>query len=350
VSALADLTWDGAGLLTGAVPASAAVVVATVRDGRPEVSCAGRTEFDGGVPVDGDTVFEIGSLTKTFTALLFAELAHRGTVHQHEPIDAFLPAQCRPRGPGGEPITLLHLATHTSGLPRLPPGLVRRALPVWLSNPYAHFSDADLLHGLARTKVRVRPGHRVRYSNFGVALLGRLLAERSGRGYPELLADDVCAPLGLTATGCAPPPDALTAVGHRRGIPMPPWEIPGMPAAGAVRSTGNDLARYLAAHLAAAEEPLAVRPPLTQALRDVARPRLIVPRSGDRLGLVWNLRDSSAGSVAFHSGATRGFTAFIGFAPRAGVALAALTNSGPELNGRFLQGAYGLLKAMAKRA
>ncbi len=339
---------DGVTALARTLPPSAAVVLATVRDGRADVRCRGRTAFDGGTPVTAATPFEIGSLSKTFTALLLAELARVGTVHHEEPIDAFLPRVYRPRVAGGRPITLLHLATHTSGLPGLPPGLVRRALPTWFTNPYAAFSGADLLRALGRTRVHGRPGSRVRYSNFGVALLGRLLADRAASRYPELLAEVVCRPLGLTATGCATPPGAPRAVGHLHGRALPDWRIPGMPAAGALRSTGADLTRYLAAHLAAAADPEDGAPPLAAALRDAARPRLVRPRSGDRLALVWNVRETAAGTLVFHSGATRGFTAFIGFAPRSGTGLATLTNTGPRLDARFVETSYALLKAMAR--
>ncbi|AEW92632.1 beta-lactamase [Streptantibioticus cattleyicolor NRRL 8057 = DSM 46488] len=339
-----DPVAGGLVALSATVPPEAAVVLATVRAGATRVDCKGRTGYGGGAPVDAETPFEIGSLTKTFTALLLAELAQRGVVHPHEPVDAFLPPGCRPRVAGGAPITLLHLATHTSGLPGLPPGLVREALPVWFSNPYARFEDADLLRAAGRTRVREVPGSRVRYSNFGVALLGRLLSGRVGTRYAELVAGQVCVPLGLTGTGCAAAPRG--AVGHRYGRALPPWRMPGLPGAGALRSTGRDLARYLAAHLSAAGGA-GPRGPLAGALRDVARPRLVRGPGGDRLALVWNVRETRAGTLCFHSGATRGFTAFIGFAPERGVAVAALTNTAPRYDGGFVQCAYGLLGSLA---
>ncbi|MEU8133449.1 serine hydrolase domain-containing protein [Streptodolium elevatio] len=346
----ADILAD----LVQASPGATAVTLAAIHDGRSEVLCHGR-EFAGGAPATPATAYEVGSVTKTFTALLLADSVARGEVRLSDPVDAYLPAGCRPRVAAGGPMTLLHLATHTSGLPRLPPGLAVRALPNWSDNPYAAFSDDQFRAALPRTRVTNRPGSRVRYSNYGVALLGRLLAGAAGRTYPELLAERVCRPLGLTATGCAPDPVAQ-AVGHRRGRPLPPWRIPGLPAAGALRSTGDDMLRYLAAHLTPTSTPQAGAlstgalptgaPPMADALREVRKPRLSRARSGDELCLVWNSRQVGGQSVVFHAGATRGFVAFLGFAPQSGTALAAMTNTGPTLTGAFVQTAYSALRGL----
>ncbi|MFD8597904.1 serine hydrolase domain-containing protein [Kitasatospora sp. NPDC059646] len=314
--------------LVATVPPGSAVALAVARPGGGEVLCHGRTAGSSGEPVTPDTGFEVGSVSKTFTALLLAELAARGEVGHRDTVTV-----------SGVPLSLLHLATHTSGLPRVPPGLRRSALPAWFSNPYAAYSAEELDRALERTRLRFPPGSGVRYSNFGVGLLGRVLAERSGRTYPELLAERVAGPLGLTGTGCEPG----AAVGHFRGRPLPPWRIPALPGAGAVRSSGRDLLRYLSLHLDPAGAPT---PGLAEALRDVQRPRLVKPRSTDRLCLVWNLRPLPDGDVLFHSGGTRGFTAFVGFCPRRGTALAALTNSGPRLSSRFIQTGYRVFRGL----
>lgn len=332
---------DPADPLTAALarlaPQAGAVTVAVVRGGRQTVHCHGRSAPDGPA-VTPRTVFELGSVTKTFTALLLAELVAAGAVRYDDPLDAHLPPGRRPTVRRGGPITLLHLATHTSGLPRLPPGLLAGAVPHWYTNPYAAFQDDQLVAALARTTVRHPPGSRLRYSNYGVALLGRVLAGVAGTDYPTLLADRISRPLGLHATTCesAPP---HRAVGLRHGRPLPPWRIPALPGAGALRSDGEDVLRYLRALLAPEGLPLAT------ALADVLRPRLRMP-TGDELCLVWNLRRLPQGDLLFHTGATRGFTAFLGLCPQRGTALAALANCGPALDGRFVQGAYTALKAL----
>jgi len=288
-------------------------------------------------PVEESTRFETGSLTKTFTALLLAELTARGEAGYGDRVDRYLPFRLP-----GPPLTLLHLATHTSGLPRLPPGLLARALRSgWLSNPYAGFSEDDLLASLRRTRLRHRPGTRVLYSNFGGGLLGHVLARAAGGtggDYPALLAERVTGPLGLADTDC----DAgrPQATGHWHGRPRPALLMPGLVAAGAVRSSARDLLRVLAALL---DPETAPDPVLRTALAEVQRPRLSVPRTGSRLCLVWNLRPRPGGALLHHSGGTRGFTAFAGFLPGSGTGLAALTNTAPTPLAPFIQSAYGAL-------
>ncbi|MGX7826278.1 serine hydrolase domain-containing protein [Actinokineospora sp. 24-640] len=300
------------------------VAVAACRGGQQAVLVSGTA--GGGDPVRPDTRFELGSLTKTFTALLLAEMVARGEVGHDDPIDRYLPAGTAPR----RPITLAHLVTHRSGLPRLPPGLVRTALPAFFSNPYQAFGPDDVLKALRRTKVRSTPGARVRYSNFGVGLLGLLLARAADRPYEELLAERVLRPLALPDTGCASAPQAT---GHFHGTPRPPWRIPGLPGAGALRSTAPDMLAYLKALLAPHSTALPT------ALTDV------VDRPGGPL--IWNLRSRPDHDLLFHSGGTRGFTSFAGFSPQTGTALVALTNAGPTPRSRFIQRSYEALHRLA---
>ncbi|MFG3225602.1 serine hydrolase domain-containing protein [Kitasatospora sp. NPDC048194] len=326
-----------------AEPYATAVTVALARGAREEVRCHGRTGRGAHAGAcTPETVFELGSVSKTFTALLLADLTVRGELAPEDPLESRLPPDWPPPATrSSEPIRLLHLATHTSGLPRLPPGLLAAALPRWRSNPYATFDAARLRASLAGTTVRSRPGSRYRYSNYGVALLGHVLAARSGLPYEALLAERVCAPLGLRATSCAPDAPGQ-AVGHLRGRELPPWHAPGLPGAAAVRASGADALRYLRAHVDGAGGELGA------ALHEVQRPRLRLPRSGDEVCLVWNHRGSGGRDLYFHAGATRGFTALVGFCPQSATAVAVLANTGTTLGARFVQAGYEVLRAAAR--
>ncbi|MFE2937899.1 serine hydrolase domain-containing protein [Streptomyces sp. NPDC059255] len=340
-----------AAALAASARGACAVVVALRRGDERAVVPYGATAFGGGEPVTTDTRFEIGSLTKCFTALLLAEQAARGEVAHGDPLGRFLPPEVLPRQRGG-PITLLHLATHTAGLPRLPPGLLAGAASRWFANPYAAFTTGDLLRSLARTRPHARPGDRVRYSNFGVGLLGHLLtrAAPGGPEYGDLLAERVLGPLGLRRTGCAP--GLAQATGHWHGRPRPSWLIPGLPGAGALRSSAPDLLTLLDALAdgASGGSPGAadgsLHPaggPLGAALADAVRPRLALRGGTRRLALVWNIRVRPDGAVYHHSGGTRGFTAFAGFVPERRTAVVALANSTPAADQAFLQCAYTTL-------
>ncbi|UCM86671.1 serine hydrolase domain-containing protein [Streptomyces marincola] len=330
--------------LAAAAPGASAVAVGAHRGGRRLLAATGTTEHGGGRAAGEHTPFEIGSVTKTFTALLLADLAAAGVVAYDDPVERHLPPGTAPRPRGGGRVTLLHLATHTSGLRRLPPGLLRSAAPRWYSNPYERFGPGDLLAATPRARPFARPGERVRYSNFGVALLGLALAGAAGTDYESLLAERVLRPLGLADTGPGDAPGRATGYWHRRA--RPDWRIPGLAAAGALRSTADDLLRYLEAHLA----PGAAAPhdgALRTALTEVTRARLADPPGGDRICLVWNARLRPGHELYFHSGGTRGCTVFTGFSPQRGVAFTALANTSPGVRGAFVQRAYLTLRALA---
>ncbi|WP_051825359.1 serine hydrolase domain-containing protein [Kitasatospora aureofaciens] len=339
---MSELATAVAATLRAAEPYATAVTVAVARGDREQVRCHGRLGLAPvAPPCTPETVFELGSVTKTFTALLLAQMAARGELALDDRLEHHLPPDWRPaKVRSADPVRLLHLATHTSGLPRLPPGLLASAAPAWFTNPYATYGEDQLRRGLARTTVRGRPGSRYGYSNYGVGLLGRLLAESGGLPYEELLAERVCGPLGLRSTTCAPDAPGL-AVGYRRGRPVPPWRIPGLPGAGAVRSSGADLLRYLRAHAVGTGGELGA------ALRNVQRLRLRLPHSTDRLGLVWMHRRSGGRDLYFHSGGTRGFTSFAGFSPEGPTAVAVLANTAPAPDGRLVRAGYEVLRAAA---
>ncbi|MGM1059016.1 serine hydrolase domain-containing protein [Saccharothrix sp. Mg75] len=321
--------------LLSAAPGATGAAVAALHGDRRTLLVAGHTARDRTQPITPDTRFEIGSVTKTFTALLLAEMVRRGEVRYDDPVDDHLPPGWRLRRPA--PVTLEHLATHTSGLPLVPLTTMPRVLRTWFANPYRDLGPAQIRTGLARARLRSAPGSRFHYSNLGVGLLGWSLAEAADLPFERLLTDRVLHPLGLTGTGSTPTPQA---VGHRRGRPLPPWHIPGLPAAGALRSTPRDMLDYLAAHLTPRATPLA------SALADVTRRRIPLADNG-HLCLAWFQRTKPDHDLLFHSGGTCGFTAFTGFSPQTGTALVSLTNAGATLRGTFIQRSYDTLRTLA---
>jgi serine-type D-Ala-D-Ala carboxypeptidase/endopeptidase len=296
-----------------AVPSMA---YAVVRDGDATVG-----GFGGAEP---RTIFEIGSLTKVFTALLLADMAERGQVRLSDPAARYLP------GAAG-PVTLADLATHTSGLPRLPPGLAWSAL-TRRRDPYAGYSEARLVRAARRSlRASSRP-NAYAYSNYGYGLLGYLLGQAAGSSYQALVAERICGPLGLADTTFDVPRadhDRL-ARGHARGRAVPGWHMGALAAAGGLHSTAADLATLLRACLAApAGTPLAVTPlavtPLDGALRATMRPRAGIPAG--QIGLAWHLTVRGDRELIWHNGMTGGYSAMLAFDPVRGVGVAALANA-----------------------
>ncbi len=260
---------------------------------------------------DADARCEIGSVTKVFTSLLLAELARTRVVRLDDTVGDHVPDGTRlARGVPG--ITFEHLACHRSGLPRLPPGVMTRSLSrTALADPYADIDEDRLLAALARTRVRGTPGQApVRYSNFGVGLLGMLLGRATGVGYEQALMTHVITPLGLDSTSFE---DTPLHQGHHRGKPVGPWHLAAMAGAGGLRAPANDLLTFL-------ETVRDGGGPLEDAIQETLRPRSERGRLG--VGLGWFLLGD--GDVLMHDGGTLGARSEVRLERHSGTAVVVL--------------------------
>lgn len=272
---------------------------------------------DATAPTD-DTIYEIGSLTKVFTALLLADAVVRGEVTLDTPLARLLPADVVIPGGAGDRITLQMLATHASGLPRIPPELS----PDDYTNPYASYTDADLWTTLRKLKLDFEPGTRASYSNLAAGLLGTLLARRAGCTYEELLRARILDPLGMKQTSVR-----LDAAQRARlappftgdGKPWSAWDFAALAGAGGIRSTLADLMRFAAAVLHSDRTPLAPAIALAWAPQPIVAP---VSAGGQALG--WMIAGDRA--TRWHNGMTGGYHAAMFVNREAGVAVIWLAN------------------------
>jgi CubicO group peptidase (beta-lactamase class C family) len=276
------------------------------------------------------TIFQIGSVTKVFTALLLADMAERGQVRLSDPATRYLPAGERrsqpaasavPAAHASEQVTLAALATHTSGLPRLPRSLRWYALAS-PRDPYARYPAWQFRRD-ARRALRAAKGGGYAYSNFGYGLLGYLLGQAATEPYEALVAERICGPLGLADTAFEVPVAARMAQGHQRGRPVPPWRMGPLAAAGGLYSTAEDLARLLRACLTAGTRPPGI--PLAATIRVTLAPRMKIP--GGEIGLAWHHAHSGNRTITWHNGMTGGFSSMIAFDPARRLGVAALANS-----------------------
>jgi CubicO group peptidase (beta-lactamase class C family) len=283
-----------------------AVAAAATRAGTAAYLSRGVRDARQDGEVDERTVFEIGSITKVFTALLLADQVVAGAVELDQPLQELLPDVRIPVH--GRPITLVDLATHSSGLPRLPSGLIRQAMRN-RSDPYAYFTVYDVHAALERVKLKREPGEKWRYSNFGAAVLGHALAQRVGSTYQELLLERVTGPLGLGDTVINLRPDQVQRAAHghtRLRRPTNDWSMPAMPGMGALHSTAADLARFLDAQLDPGSTPLA------EAIRLTHEPR--AGREPMQIALGWLVATMPRGgpTIHWHNGGTGGARSFAG--------------------------------------
>lgn len=214
------------------------IVLATYRVGhQPRIYTSGTTGR-AGLPLDGNTLFEIGSITKTFTATLLAREVLAGRLTLETPVARLLDGFTVPSRNGKE-ITLGSIATQHSGLPRLPTNMA----PADPDNPYADYDAAKLKAFLADYQLPRDPGASYEYSNLGFGLLGYALAQSQHGSYAALVGDGIFKPLGMTMTGLAftDVMRAHLAPGHDdNGKPAKNWDIDALAGAGAIRSTAND--------------------------------------------------------------------------------------------------------------
>ncbi len=299
---------------------SSGMVVATIdTDGGTSIGAYG-DPGPGGLPLDGDSVFEIGSITKVFTATLLVEMADRGEVKLDEPVQALLPAEVRVPQRGGRQITLFDLATQSSGLPRMPSGFSPRDP----ANPYADYTPAQLYAFLNGHTLARDIGAQYEYSNVGVGLLGHALARRAGKSYEALVTERILKPLGMDHTAITLTPWMKTrlARGHdAAGALVPNWDVVTLEGAGALRSTVNDMLKFARASL---EMDAGRLPKLMQLTHEVRRP---TGTPGLGIGLAWHIRRLGENDIVWHNGGTAGYRTWIGFDKRRRIAAVVLTNS-----------------------
>lgn len=304
---------------------SRAAAAALVGPAGMEVAAVGHTGRREAPEATSRTYFEVGSVTKVFTGILLAHMVDEGIVSLDTTVGELMPGDRRPV-PEVAGATLLELATHTSGLPRMPPGgpMLRR-LFLRPSAPYDG-STADEVFDAAAALRSDDLGERGRqaYSNLGFALLGRLLEEAAGRPYERLVDERVLAPLALTDTRftreVAGSPRLARA--HRENLrPTRSWLLDGYNPAGGLASTVEDMARFLRAAMEASEA--GADGPLARSME----PALGDNGGGAGMGLGWVLGTLDGEPLIWHNGRTGGYYSFLGFLPESGRGVVLLTNT-----------------------
>lgn len=309
--------WERArDFVDGARGAPGVVIAVRDRDGT-RILPYGYAE--AGVPMSASARFEIGSITKGFNALLLADMERRGEVRATDTVADLLPPEYLPLADAIAAITLEDLASHHSGLPRLAFGL-RGWLRLLSADPYAGATPDELFRLLARQDADAVASARgrFRYSNFGAALLGQLLARRAGMPYEALLRERVLAPLGIGEAAFLDGGEiARAAQGHARGRPVASWRMDAYAPAGGLVLTAGDL-------LAAGERLLAPAPAFADAF--VPRHALGEGEDGGAVGLGW-FRDRIGGHETWwHNGGTSGSRSFLGVVPAQGRVVVVLAN------------------------
>ena len=296
---------------------SVGIVVGVIEpDGRRVVAYGNLANGDPRT-LDGDTIFEIGSITKVFTSLVLADMVSRKEVTLDVPAAKYLPENVKLPERSGKSITLLDLSTHSSGLPPLPGNL--KPDP---RNPHAAgYSVNDLYQFLSGYTLPRDPGSEFEYSNLGAGLLGHVLAHRAGTDYESLIRIRITRPLNMPDTGITlTSMEQRIATGHNAMLaPVAKLDLSTLAGAGALRSSANDMLTFLEAFLGYKESPLA---PAMKATLEVRR-----PAGQTEIGLGWLIYSTDGREIVWHNGGTGGFYSFVGYDLKARIGVVVMSNA-----------------------
>ena len=299
----------GVGMVVGIIDAN----------GKRVVSWGTPNKADPTLSVYGDTVFEIGSVSKVFTSLLLAEMISRDELKLSDKVATFLPKSVKLPTRKDQEITLLDLATHTSSLPRMPDNFT----PADPDNPYADYTVEQLYAFLSKCKLTKDIGTKYEYSNLGTGLLGHVLGLRSNADYETLVKTKICKTLGMTSTSITLTEEMKNrlAKGYDKSLDETKnWDIAVLAGAGAIRSSINDMLLFLEANMGLTETALSL--PMSEQHKEQrkAGPKMSI-------GLGWHILATRNGQILWHNGETGGYHSFIGFDKKRGVGVVLLSNT-----------------------
>ncbi len=288
--------------------ANAGMVIGLLDERSDRILAAGRLDNHTSQEVDGETVFEIGSITKTFTVLLLLDMVKRGEVKLDDPVAKYLPKDVKTPAHRNKQITLLNLAAQDSGLPFNADNL---AAGDWVE-AYNAYTAADLYTLLSRYALTNDPGTQFQYSNVGMSLLGHVMELKAGTNFESLIVNRICRPLGMSSTiiTVGNESKARLAMGHdEKGTPAKYYHLQVMAGAGALLSTANDLLKYLSANLDLTPSSLH---PLMEEMQVI---RHYSPAEG-RTAMPWfdqTVYNPPGTDLLGHAGGTGGCSTFIAF-------------------------------------
>ncbi len=286
-----------------------------------EYFSAGNTALKNGTAVNEHSVFEIGSISKTFTTILLAQKIISGEMSLDDPISKYLPEKVKIPSRNGKNITIRDLATHASALPRMPDNFN----PANPKNPFVDYTYQNLYSFLSNYELTRDIGERSEYSNLGMGLLGHILELQSGKPYEELVIENIAKPLGMNDTAVAlnASMKKRLAKGHNGFNEVENWDIISLAGAGGIRSTVSDMVKFIQANMGIKKSSL------YNAMQLTHQPAFKNKNGDFEIGLAWQFENNK--SVIWHNGRTGGYSAFVGFVPKTNKGVVILTNNTADI-------------------
>jgi len=294
--------------------------IGVIKNGALNIYNYGETVKENRKLPTGNIIFEIGSITKTFTATLLAWYVNEGKAKLTDPITKYLPDSVA-ANPQLKNVTLLSLSNHTSGLPRLPENL-NAQVPNDRENPYKNYTRQLLFSYLKRCRLNTDAGKTYSYSNLGVGLLGVILEKISGKTYEQMVLEVICNPLLMRNTAqhlSRIQNDRFTTVYDDNGMLTPAWDFDALAACGSLRSSVSDMAAFIKANLNSDGSKLSKAFDLTH--------QITFKNSDTEIGLGWHIIKVAGVDYTFHNGGTYGSSSFLAFNREKQLAVIVLSNA-----------------------
>ena len=306
--------------------------------GKKEYFSHGTLKKNGDNPVDENSVYEIGSISKVFTCIALADMVLNGELRLDDPAETYLPETVKMPSRNGNKITLEHLAANNSALPRMPYNF----RPKDPHNPYADYTVENMYDFLSAYTLQRDIGETYEYSNLGMGLLGHILGLKAGMDYELLIAERIGHVLEMEDTMITLTADMKKrlARGHNPAGEVPNWDIPTFAGAGALRSTANDMLTFLGANMGINRSPLSPAMDMTHEPRFDAGETM-------KVGLGWHIRDNGKTQIIWHNGGTGGYRSFCGFIKDKKIGVVVLSNmniGADDIGFYLLDNSYDLKK------
>jgi len=293
------------------------VVLGIYQNGNVHYYCYGYADKAAKQVFTDSTLLEIGSITKTFTAIILLRLQQEGVLNIDQPLADFFP-DAAAKDTSLYTISLRQLLNHSGGIPRLPANL-DKAKDYSFLQPYENYTRAELEDYLKIMKPGT-PG-KYNYSNLGYGILGTIATIKSGKDFESLLKEYVFTPLNMQHSSSSAIGTLPQACGYMKGSPAAYWKFDCLAGAGTVKSTPADMITYLEACLGKTKDTN------LHALIEAATVPTLQIADGSGIGMAWHIMTNKNPNVYWHNGGTYGFSTFAAFEPKSQTAIFAAANA-----------------------
>jgi CubicO group peptidase (beta-lactamase class C family) len=293
--------------------------IGILKNGKTSFYNYGETKKGNGQMPSSKNLYEIGSITKTFTGLLLAKAVIEKKISLNDPVNKYLPKDIPVIKFGNDTLKIIHLSNHTSGLPPLPGNL---DLQNNLSNPYKNYDATKLFTFLKTATLAQKPGVKFEYCNLGVGLLGTILEKVNKISFEKMVTNFICAKAGMDATKqlLTKKDSALFVQGYDGNISVQgQWDFKALGGAGCLRSNAEDMLKYAVLNFSSNDKVLLQAIELSHTLT--------FNRDGEKIGLNWFIRELGWGNILFHNGGTGGYHSFLAINRKTKNAIIILSNT-----------------------